>query len=151
MDVTDRFSSTRMAPAIALLNLLWCSSQMEKHRTRQIGKAALGGLWELVDHTGVTRKSSDYYGHWLILYFRFTHCPDVCPDKLEKMSRVVDAIGGHSSQHKPLFYFSNLYGIQHFFLENVDFVYPTISRISSRIERVCSAVWMVETFSFTRK
>ena len=88
---------------------------MEKDRTRQLGKAALGGLWELVDHTSVTRKSSDYHGHWLILYFGFTHCPDVCPDELEKMSKVVDAIGGYSSQHNPLLFYQCAWNSKKYF------------------------------------
>ena len=66
---------------------------LEKQRQKSIGKASLGGPWELVDHTGVTRKSSDYHGQWVMLYFGFTHCPDICPDEIEKMINVVDKIG----------------------------------------------------------
>ncbi|KFV68198.1 hypothetical protein N307_14792, partial [Dryobates pubescens] len=68
--------------------------ELEKERNRGIGKPLLGGPFSLVSHEGQPRSSEDYIGQWVLIYFGFTHCPDICPDELEKMIQVVNEIDG---------------------------------------------------------
>ena len=70
---------------------------LEKQKTRSLGKAALGGPFSLMDHNGERKTNQDFLGQWLLLYFGFTFCPDICPDELNKMATVVNKLGNSLS------------------------------------------------------
>jgi cytochrome oxidase Cu insertion factor (SCO1/SenC/PrrC family) len=57
------------------------------------GGVSLGGPFELVDQTGKTVTDRDYAGRWLLVYFGFTYCPDVCPTELGTMASALDVLG----------------------------------------------------------
>lgn len=64
--------------------------KIQMQRLEQLRKVAVGqGDFSLLDHTGQRRTKRDFLGRWVLLYFGFTHCPDICPDELDKMTSVV--------------------------------------------------------------
>lgn len=72
--------------------------ELRRKRVSQLQQVALGrGDFSLLDHRGRRRTKRDFLGGWVLLYFGFTHCPDICPDELDKLSAVVAALDQDAS------------------------------------------------------
>ena len=50
-------------------------------------------VFALTDHTGRAYTRRDLTDSWTLLFFGYTHCPDICPITLVTMSAAVDAVG----------------------------------------------------------
>lgn len=58
---------------------------------------------QLTDHLGQPRKLSDFRGKVVMLFFGYTHCPDVCPTALSEMARVRAQLGADAARVQGLF------------------------------------------------
>lgn len=67
------------------------------------GKAAIGGPFSLVDATGKRRTQEDFFGRPMLIFFGFTHCPDVCPSGLQTLTVALDELGAKSEELAAVF------------------------------------------------
>ena len=59
--------------------------------------------FRLTDHTGKVRTLADFKGKVVLLFFGFTHCPDVCPTTLADAAKVVKSLGKDGERVQVLF------------------------------------------------
>ena len=89
--------------AAAAAIALWQSQNSSPDAGTQ-GAALVGGPFELVDHTGRSVTQAAYAGDYLLVFFGYTFCPDVCPMTLGRVSVALDALGeGAAERVRPLF------------------------------------------------
>jgi protein SCO1/2 len=74
---------------IGLVLMLWVMGGL-KHAT---APAAIGGPFQLTDQAGQTVTEKSMQGHPTLIFFGFTHCPDVCPTTLFEISEVLRVMG----------------------------------------------------------
>ncbi len=65
--------------------------------------AAIGGHWSLTRGDGAAVTDRDFRGRYVLLYFGYTACPDVCPTTLEAVADAMGLLGSKSRALQPLF------------------------------------------------
>jgi len=63
----------------------------------------IGSPFSLIDHRGMVITEQDFLGHPSTLFFGFTHCPEVCPTTMSKLSMLLDELGTKGDQIKVYF------------------------------------------------
>jgi protein SCO1 len=74
---------------IGLLVMLWAMGGVRG----VTAPAAIGGPFQLTDQSGATVTEKNLQGKPSLVFFGFTHCPDVCPTALFEMSEILRAMG----------------------------------------------------------
>src|SRR6266513_1444439 len=60
--------------------------------------AAIGGPFQLTDQAGQTVTEKNMQGRPTLIFFGFTHCPDICPTSLFEISEVLRAMGNEADR-----------------------------------------------------
>ena len=82
---------------------LWTFFHVPSQQTTSSGTATVGGPFTLVDQQGRTVTDETFRGRWMLVFFGFTHCPDVCPTALNDMSAVLAELGAAADKVQPIF------------------------------------------------
>ena len=69
---------------------------------RSVGQALVGGPFTLTDQTGKRVTDRDFRGKFMLVYFGFTNCPDVCPTALQVMAAALDKMGPSAERITPV-------------------------------------------------
>lgn len=64
---------------------------------------AIGGPFTLTDNRGKTVTEADFRGKYMLIYFGYTYCPDVCPTELGVMAQALDQLGAKADKVQPVF------------------------------------------------
>ncbi|MGA9795505.1 MAG: SCO family protein [Rhizomicrobium sp.] len=87
--------------AFVAAGALWNLSKPPQEAT--IGSASIGGPFALTDQDGHARTNADYRGHYVLLYFGYTNCPDVCPTTLAVIADAMKQMGPKAREVTPIF------------------------------------------------
>ena len=72
-------------------------------RSSTIAGITIGGPFTLSNQRGETVTEKSFDGQWRLMFFGFTHCPDVCPTKLTSLGTVMTKLGPQSAKIVPIF------------------------------------------------
>ena len=90
--------------AIAAGSLLGCSEKAASFKSTDITGADYGKSLTLTNaSTGKPVSLEDFRGKVVMLFFGFTHCPDVCPTTLLKAAEIRKQLGGDAERMQVLF------------------------------------------------
>ena len=80
-----------------------CTAGGPKFKSRDITGVDYGKSLELADTSGRVRHLEDFRGKAVVVFFGFTHCPDVCPTTLADLARVMQDLGPDADRVQVLF------------------------------------------------
>jgi protein SCO1/2 len=98
LTITWRSSVLLLAAA-----LVACSPEGPRFRSTDVTGAEFGRSLALAGHDGRPRTLADFRGKAVVVFFGYTHCPDVCPTTLADMAGVMKQLGTDAARVQVLF------------------------------------------------
>ncbi len=83
--------------------LAGCGSKAPELVGTDITGADFAQSFQLTDHTGKPRTLQDFKGKLVVLFFGYTHCPDVCPTTMLDMASALKLMGDRAKEVQVLF------------------------------------------------
>ncbi len=93
--------------ALVLVGALWRLGDIAgQHSVETVvtgEQPRIGGPFALIDQDGATRTDQDFRGKYLLVFFGYTYCPDVCPTTLAVMKAALEMMGSRAERIVPIF------------------------------------------------
>jgi protein SCO1/2 len=67
-----------------------------------VGEALVGGPFTMTDQDGRRVTEKDFLGRYMLVFFGFTYCPDVCPTELQVMTAALAELGSKADDIQPV-------------------------------------------------
>jgi len=85
--------------------VLWYESNQVPGLGRVVttGQADVGGPFQLTDQHGKRVSEQDFRGRYMLIYFGYSFCPDVCPTTLAVMAQALEKAGDRARRVTPVF------------------------------------------------
>jgi len=74
-----------------------------KENGERQGESPIGGDFTLLGANGQEVKDASFRGKYMLVFFGFTACPDICPTTLATLSSVLESLGEKAAQVVPVF------------------------------------------------
>lgn len=100
-----KYIYTCLSGVFLLMALAGCNQQAsdKQFHATDITGADFGKDFRLTDHNGKVRTLADFKGKAVVIFFGYTHCPDVCPTTLSDMTQALNLLGKDAQRVQVLF------------------------------------------------
>lgn len=88
---------------VAFVLLAGCGEPKPQFQATDVSGLNFSGDFHLADHQGKPRTLADFRGKVLVMFFGYTHCPDVCPTTLADLAAAMKKLGPDADRVQVLF------------------------------------------------
>jgi len=92
-----------LSGALAGAAILFVTTPHGGQAVQSSGTALVGGPFSLVGTDGKAVTDADFRGRYMLIFFGFTHCPDICPAELQVIAQALDKLGDKGKKVVPVF------------------------------------------------
>lgn len=103
MTIIRRLTTPALLLLLPLLFACDAGKVEDGYKLTDISGADFGREFELIDHDGKLRHLTDFRGKAVVMFFGFTHCPDICPTTLAEFNVALTKLGESASDVQVLF------------------------------------------------
>ena len=100
-----RVAATAAVAVIALVLIAWQFGFLSPNgrNSGSMIAAKIGGTFDLIDHNGKLRRSGEFREKFMLIYFGYSYCPDICPTALQVMGLALNSLGDKAKMVQPIF------------------------------------------------
>lgn len=94
---------TRLLLLMLAVALAGCGEPKPQFKATDVTGLEFSGDFRLADHNGKPRSLADFRGKVVVIFFGYTHCPDVCPTTMSDLAAAMKKLGPDADKVQVLF------------------------------------------------